>query len=103
MITNWTKELWDKHLNTRFRISEKDGAEIEAELVQVDHWESAELETLSVLFLGPKTPVLSHDTLTVTHPELGEHALFMGPVAPPGAEGIHYEAVFNRFKEKTKK
>jgi hypothetical protein len=96
----WNKEALDKHLNTRFTISEKDGPEIEVELVKVTRQESGQREALSVLFAGPKTPVLQQDTLTVKHPELGEHALFMGPVCGADEEdGIHYEAVFNWAKE----
>jgi len=44
-------------------------------------------------FEGPHSPILAQVTHHVVHPELGELALFLGPVQSD-SKGIVYEAVF---------
>jgi hypothetical protein len=44
-------------------------------------------------FLGPREPTLPQATYTVNHPDLGDFALFVVPVAH-GEGGTVYEAVF---------
>ena len=100
MDENWNKAMFEKHLNTSFQVSERDGRAIEATLVEVEHKENGPVERVSVLFQGPRDPVLNHDTLTVAHPEFGTHEIFMGPVVHPTEDGVYYEAIFNRLKEK---
>ena len=48
---------------------------------------------------GPATPApLPQDTYLLAHPALGEHPIFLVPVAFDGAT-VRYEAVFNVTKE----
>ena len=54
----------------------------------------------SLLFRGPVAPVLPSGTHKISHPQIGEHLVFMGPVqaaigGKPQAPGICYEVVFN--------
>ena len=55
---------------------------------------SASPVILSVIWEGPKTPILNHLTFNVEHPSLGKHAVFLGPIKAID-EGILYQAVFN--------
>jgi len=47
----------------------------------------------TLVFAGPREPLLPQMTYSVTHPDLGEFALFVVPVAQDGA-ATTYEAVF---------
>jgi hypothetical protein len=52
-------------------------------------------EPFTLLFTGPEGLALPQATYDLTHPELGEFALFLVPVQP-AADGLaRYEAVFN--------
>jgi hypothetical protein len=48
----------------------------------------------SLLFTGPREPILRQAIHRLDHPELGAVELFLVPLAPDGA-GARYEAVFN--------
>ena len=50
-------------------------------------------EPFLVHFLGPRTPVLSHETHILVNPEFGELAVFVGPVIA-NDDGTTYESVF---------
>ena len=55
-------------------------------------------QPFALSFSGPARPVLAQVTHRVSHPELGEFELFLGPVWMPGAledDPITYEAVFS--------
>jgi hypothetical protein len=63
--------------------------------------EGQERLQFSLVFRGPATPALPQGTYRLTHPELGELAMFLVPLGPdprgdgPGdAQGMRYEAVF---------
>ena len=99
MSEQLTKASFNPHLNTTFEIQAEGGDSIEAELVEIEEKQSERVDSLSVLFRGPKDPVLPHETHTVKHPEMGELNLFLGPVISEKQDGIYYEAVFTRLKE----
>jgi hypothetical protein len=62
------------------------------EVVQLKEWPGHRWPFL-VHFEGPLSPVLAHVVHHVSHPELGELDIFLGPVLS-GTGGITYEAVF---------
>ena len=99
MSEQLTKANFDPHLNTTFEIHAEGGDTIEAELVKIEAKQSEWVESFSVIFRGPKEPVLPHETHQVKHPEMGELNLFMGPIVYEKQDGIYYEAVFTRSKE----
>ncbi len=50
-------------------------------------------EPFLVHFLGPRSPVLSHEIHTLVNPEFGELEIFVGPVVAED-DGTTYEAAF---------
>lgn len=51
-------------------------------------------ESFALIFDGPKEPYLEQKLYKVTHPQLGETAIFLVPVAGDDS-GYDYEAVYN--------
>lgn len=100
MADKWSKSLFEPHLNTKFEITDEAVGTIKAELVEVVEKQSDKVDSLSLLFKGPKKPVLRHETHVVKHPKMGEHKFFLGPVVYEKQDGVYYEAVFSRLKEK---
>ena len=94
-----TKNSFDPHLNTDFEISAGSAGNITAKLVKIDAKEGVATEGFSLIFKGPKEPVLPQDTLKMKHAQMGEFDLFIGPVLSPEADGVYYEAVFSRLKK----
>jgi hypothetical protein len=50
-------------------------------------------QPFSLRWTGAATPILSQGTYHLTHPELGEFEIFLGPIAAD-ASAATYEAVF---------
>jgi len=53
-------------------------------------------EKFSLLFCGPRLPVLAQDTHVFEHPALGRFELFIVPVRTKDPSRRYYQAVFNR-------
>lgn len=100
MAEPWSKAQFEPHLNTNFEIVDEEVGAITAELVKVVEKKSDTMESLSVLFRGPMKPVLRHETHLVKHPKMGEHNIFLGPIMYEKQDGVYYQAVFTRLKEK---
>jgi len=99
MSDHLTKADFDPHLNTTFNIHAASGETIEAELVEIEVRQSEQMESLSVIFRGPKESVLPQETHEVSHPQMGEINLFLVPIMYEKQDGIYYESVFMRLKE----
>jgi hypothetical protein len=97
MLETLTKEIWTNYLNEGFIIA----GSIEMELVEVNSLgnslghkhPSAEREPFSLVFRGPKAPVLIQKIYPVEHRRLGVLDIFLVPIGPDG-EGMRYEAIF---------
>lgn len=99
MLGTLTKLEFDKHLNSNFRMHQKDGQVIELRLVECSKGRSgANYECFSLLFRGPKDRVLPQGTFELEHGELGLLPLFLVPVRQE-REGTYYESVFNRLRQ----
>jgi hypothetical protein len=99
MTDKWSKALFEPHLKTAFEITDEAVGTIKAKLVEVVEKQSDKVESVSMLFRGPKKPVLRHETHLVKHPKMGELKIFLGPVVHKKQDGVYYEAVFSRLKE----
>lgn len=52
------------------------------------------IESYSLIFEGPTTPMLSESSFEFVHDEMGEFVIFIAPLGP--IEGVmRYEAIFN--------
>jgi hypothetical protein len=85
------------HLNSTFRL--RDPA-TELELVEVADGSTRHQVNFSLLFRGPRQPVLPQRIYPVEHDALGSFDLFIVPVHAD-AQAIRYQAVFNRLVEDT--
>jgi len=98
-MKNWSKELYEPHLNTAFTITAAEAGSIEVTLVEVKEQETGPVTSLSLLFKGPAEPILPQDTHEITHAKMGKFQLFAGPVIHHKQDGVYYEAIFSSLKE----
>jgi len=100
--TGWlTYDDFADRVGEQFELRGPEGASVSMELAEVT--QGAELGgpgpdgqarvQFSLLFKGPSDPVLTQGTRALTHPALGELALFLVPIGAD-AHGIRYEAAF---------
>lgn len=90
-----------ENLNTKFRVNVESTEPIELELAEVELRKSEPneqegMERFSVFFYGPDNMFLPQQTYELSHPEMGELAIFLVPIGRD-ERGFLYEAVFNRF------
>jgi hypothetical protein len=83
-----------EHLNSTFRLHHE-SATAELELVEVSDGSTHGHVNFSLLFRGPRQPLLAQQIYPVEHDRLGRFDLFIVPVKRD-AQGLYYEAVFNR-------
>ena len=95
-----SKAAFNKHINTKFRILDKESPTvIEAELVEVEaHGSSENIQQFSLLFKGPKEPLLPQKIYSIEHGGMGDFDLFIVPIAADETSAS-YEAVFTRLSE----
>ena len=101
MLERMSREDFDPHLNTTFRLLRGEAEPLELELVEITggdgRYENS--YSFSLLFRGGPHFRLQQHTFTLEHPALGTLDLFLVPVAREH-DGYRYEAVFNYPKEK---
>lgn len=89
------------HLNSRFQMT-ADGATHELELMRVtENSPSPRQEQFVLLFRALLTAPPEQGIYPLQHEQLGSGAIFLVPVSR-NAEGLFYEAVFNRPLEEKK-
>ena len=100
-----SKESFAEHLNTKFRVllEMENAPEVELELAEVAEFPTLthsrrDVERFSLFFYGPGNVYLPQNTYRLAHERMGEHAIFLVPVAQE-PRGFRYEAVFSYYKE----
>jgi len=101
----FSKEAWEKLVETPFRVDAGIGTPVALKLLQVVGGPVAtrgnqRSESFSLLFLGPADPLLQQKTYGFEHEQTGRFELFIVPVGRR-PEGLEYEAVFNRLLNTT--
>lgn len=100
MLDKLTVTTFEEQLGKLFRLSLPDGGAIELVLVEARSLSlrpgtaGPRREPFSLLFRGPKSPVLAQRIYPLEHETLGRLEIFLVPVGPDG-EGMRYEAIFN--------
>ena len=84
------------HLNTKFRVVDQPGTELE--LIEVDDGSKGRHISFSLQFRGPQQPMLPQRIYALEHDALGRFDLFIVPIERD-AQGLKYQAVFNRVVE----
>jgi hypothetical protein len=92
------------HMNATFRANMGSGEVIDLELIEAKtigegaRPASAGMrqQPFSLIFRGPRDPMLSQRIYSLEHPTLGSLTIFLVPVGPEGdPTGLHYQAIFN--------
>jgi hypothetical protein len=93
-----TASHFQRHIGSRFRLHADDVFEVEVSEVNERGGRSgatpeSRRTPFSVVFLGPRDPVLPQRIYRLDHEELGTLDLFLVPIGRD-EEGVRYEAVF---------
>ena len=88
------------HIGSTFRILDRASpTQLDATLTEVtDRNPTSKLEQYSVLFQGPREPILSQRIYGIEHPTMGKFELFLVPIGADDS-GVTYESVFSRVLE----
>lgn len=96
MDTDLSHENLSSQLNTTFNAKHENG-EVPLELTDVSVRKLGDRnEHFSIIFRGPSDQSLGQGMRRMEHTRLGEFDLFIVPIRQD-ADGLYYEAVFNRF------
>ncbi len=95
MLDDLTIDSFSGRVGERFGVADDDGAAHDLELVECERLGGAAIERVpfSLVFLGPREPVLPQSTYPLTHDELGTREIFLVPIARDD-DGTRYEAIF---------
>jgi hypothetical protein len=92
-------EDYAAHINSKFSAQCQNGSTIELELTQVEEKSfSPRQEQFSLTFHAPLGATLEQQIFDLQHEQLGSGLMFLVPIGQD-ANGISYEAVFNRPKQ----
>lgn len=96
MLQSLTKETWEIHLNGAFQADIDAGRSLEMRLIEVSGYgrrPDAAREAYSLVFRGPKQPLLAQCIYSLRHELMGQLEIFLVPIGPD-SEGMRYEAIF---------
>jgi hypothetical protein len=100
MAATLEHEVFSRYLNTNFRILLGESNSVEAELSAVnDPQISPQQEHFTIVFRGPREPLLNQAIYRFEHDEMGEFNLFIVPIRQD-EDNTFYEAVFNRMRKR---
>ncbi|MDH3389966.1 MAG: hypothetical protein OEN02_18930 [Gammaproteobacteria bacterium] len=94
-----TNEDFESCLNDTFTVKSEDENEQQLELIEIkplgEHDPDAKIrQPFSLLFRGPREPMLQQQAYQLENSNLGEMLLFLVPIGPD-EKGMLYESVFN--------
>jgi len=88
-----------ENMGSKFRLRLEGSDSAELELVEVsEQQKGAHQEMFSIIFRCPSETVWPQGIYHLAHERMGELDLFLVPINKD-AEGVYYEAVFNRMFE----
>ncbi len=102
MLDTFTVATFADHLGEPFRIHPDAGDPLVAELIAATPFAGAAAGAapssggrapFSIVFRGPRAPLLPQRIYRIAHDALGSFELFLVPLGPDGV-GLRYEAVF---------
>ena len=96
MLERMTREVFEPHLNTTFRLLYGGPEPLELKLVEITGGEGAfeNSYSFSLVFRGGRHFTLQQHIFTLEHDHLGTLDIFLVPISND-PEGFLYEAVFN--------
>ena len=96
MLESLTHESFRPHLGSAFRAEYAPATSAMLTLVEVTVLggaATARRQPFSLLFRGPRAPVLPQRIYRLEHERMGALELFIVPLGPDG-DGLRYEAIF---------
>lgn len=97
MLESLTHESFRPHVGSAFRVEYAPGTSATLTLAEVTvlggGGAAARRQPFSLLFRGPRAPVLPQRIYRLEHEGMGALELFIVPIGPD-AEGLRYEAIF---------
>jgi len=97
-LDDLTSRTFTEALNSTFDVESPAGS-VPLQLIAVNEkGDVPSLDGFSLIFRGPRTPVLAQTIYRFTHPKLGAREMFSVPIGPD-EQGMCYEVVFNRIRE----
>jgi hypothetical protein len=101
MVAELKQETFEPLLDSEFALFDEEKNRHTLKLIEVEgNTKDPRFEQFSIVFRGPLQPVLPQKIYPFEHPEIGSFSLFIVPIGQE-AEGTLYQAVFNRFKDKS--
>ena len=93
-------------LHTTFRVTDTPAGRLELKLVEASQTKAvprqpanapdAQYEKFSLIFSGPKAPLLAQQIYRFEHSQIGGFAMFIVPIVTRATKQQHYQAIFNR-------
>jgi hypothetical protein len=101
MVADLKQETFEPLLDSEFVLLDEEKNRHTLKLIEVEgSTRDPRFEQFSIVFRGPRDPVLPQKIYPFEHPEIGSFSLFIVPIGQD-TEGTLYQAIFNRFKDKS--
>ena len=94
MLENFTVGTFSGHLGNSFRVYQDESSTLDLELVSATELNEGSERPFSIVFRGPKDPLLPQRIYRMEHEGIGAFEIFLVPIGPD-EEGLLYEAIFN--------
>lgn len=100
MATKFTRDTFEKHLNSNFKAKGEGGTVADLTLIEVKEGSSSEeVDQFTALFRGSLDQRLPGTIHTLSHDSGGDHQLYLEPVAGQDEDHRYYEAAFCCLKK----
>ncbi len=93
------KPDFDPYLNQTFTVHSEELGDQEVEMVELTEKKYPGQESFSMLFKGPKEPVMQQMTYKISHEKMGQLNLFLVPINYHKQDGMYYQSIINRLIE----
>lgn len=102
MTDELTYEAFTNNMRSKFQVTVDPDRTVELKLTEVSERKLCPgQEQFTITFQGPGDVFLGQGMRLFTHEVMGAFDLFVVPIRQD-ADGIYYEAVFNRFREENR-
>jgi Domain of unknown function (DUF6916) len=91
------KSDFEPYVNQTFIIHSEELGDQEVEMVELTEKNYPGQESFSMLFKGPKEPIIQQMTYEITHEKMGKVRLFVVPINYHKQDGMYYQSVINRL------
>lgn len=93
------EESFTPYVNSIYRLRDETVGMLELKLISITGSSNKQAERFSLVFKGPLEQPFAQKIYSLSHPQMGEIALFLVPIAYGKPDALYYEAVFNRLLE----